>query len=146
MTVTKTRASWNTYILLAVMYSHVFHSILFHLFIYFPLIKGCNHLMSLFLSLNNLNAHFTISIINSPWDRERLTSAWPMINSAHVFHCGHLSLSSNVVSSDPQQHCSWLYHNPLRQMPSFRSVIQSAAMSINPANAPTKTRRRWQKN
>lgn len=59
-----------------------------------------------------------------------------MINSAHVFHCGHLSLSSNVVSLDPQQHCSWLYHNALRQMPSFRSVIQSAAMSINPANAP----------
>lgn len=61
-----------------------------------------------------------------------------MINSAHVFHCGHLSLSSNVVSLDPQQHCSWLYQSALRQIPSFRSVIQSAAMSINPASAPAK--------
>lgn len=70
-------------------------------------------------------------------DHQRiLTSACPIISSAHVFHCGHLSLSSNVVSFEPQQHCSWLNHKALRQMPSFRSVIQSAAMSINPANAP----------
>lgn len=64
------------------------------------------------------------------------TSAWPRMSSAHVFHCGHLSLSANVVSLEPQQHCSWLNHSALRHTPSFRSFIQSAAMSIKPAKAP----------
>lgn len=71
-----------------------------------------------------------------PQNKYILTSACPIISSAQVFHCGHLSLSSNVVSFEPQQHCSWLNHKALRQMPSFKSVIQSAAMSINPASAP----------
>lgn len=125
------------HILLAAMYSPVFQSILLHFFFSFNAVAII--CMWLILWLNELETHLAISITNSPSNPARLTSAWPMINSAHVFHCGHLSLSSNVVSLDPQQHCSWLYHNALRQMPSFRSVIQSAAMSINPANAPVKT-------
>ena len=88
--------------------------------------------------LSEIETSFTVLTVNPLGHRAGLTSAWPMINSAHVFHCGHLSLSSNVVSLDPQQHCSWLYQSALRQIPSFRSVIQSAAMSINPASAPAK--------
>lgn len=65
-----------------------------------------------------------------------LTSAWPVISSAHFCHCGHLSRSSNVVSLDVQQHCSWLYQKADRHTPSFRSVIQSTARSITPASVP----------
>lgn len=41
---------------------------------------------------------------------------------------------------DVQQHCSWLNHKALRHTPSFRSFIQSAAMSIRPAKAPGRMR------
>lgn len=95
---------------------------------------------SMFSTLT-LRPLFCFHVQSSRWARSAqngyiLTSACPIISSAHVFHCGHLSLSSNVVSFEPQQHCSWLNHKALRQMPSFKSVIQSAAMSINPASAP----------
>lgn len=69
----------------------------------------------------------------------RLTSAWPMMRSAQVFHCGHLSRSSNVAKFESQQHCSWLNQNLFMQIPSFKSAIQSAAMSIRPARAPVDT-------
>lgn len=74
------------------------------------------------------------------------TSACPSMSSAQLFHWGHLSLSAKVVSLDVQQHCSWLNHMALRHTPSFRSFIQSAAMSIRPAKAPGKVKdrgRRW---
>lgn len=64
------------------------------------------------------------------------TSVCPVISSAHFCHCGHLSRSSNVVSFDVQQHCSWLYQKADRHTPSFRSVIQSTARSITPASVP----------
>lgn len=66
------------------------------------------------------------------------TSDWLTRSSDHFCHRGHLSLSSNVVSLDVQQHCSWLYQKADRQTPSFRSVIQSTAKSITPANVPGK--------
>lgn len=66
------------------------------------------------------------------------TSDWPTRSSDHFCHWGHLSLSSKVVSLDVQQHCSWLYQKADRQTPSFRSVIQSTAKSITPANVPGK--------
>lgn len=66
------------------------------------------------------------------------TSDWLTSSSDHFCHWGHLSLSSNVVSLDVQQHCSWLYQKADRQTPSFRSVIQSTAKSITPANVPGK--------
>lgn len=66
------------------------------------------------------------------------TSDWLTRSSDHFCHWGHLSLSSNVVSLDVQQHCSWLYQKAERQTPSFRSVIQSTAKSITPANVPGK--------
>lgn len=65
-----------------------------------------------------------------------LTWVWPVISSAHFCHCGHLSRSSNVVSLDVQQHCSWLYQKADRHTPSFRSVIQSTARSMTPASVP----------
>lgn len=71
-----------------------------------------------------------------------LTSAWPVISSAHFCHCGHLSRSSKVVSLDVQQHCSWLYQKADRHTPSFRSVIQSTARSITPASVPADDRTR----
>lgn len=69
------------------------------------------------------------------------TSDWFTRSSDHFCHWGHLSLSSNVVSLDVQQHCSWLYQNAERQTPSFRSVIQSTAKSITPANVPGKKKK-----
>lgn len=67
------------------------------------------------------------------------TSVCPVISSAHFCHCGHLSRSSNVVSLDVQQHCSWLYQNADKHTPSFRSVIQSTARSITPASVPAES-------
>lgn len=74
------------------------------------------------------------------------TSAWPSISSAQLFHCGHLSRSAKVVSLDVQQHCSWLNHMALRHTPSFRSFIQSAAMSIRPAKAPNRRKKSKKEN
>lgn len=64
------------------------------------------------------------------------TSVVPVMSSAQLCHWGHRSLSWNVVSLDVQQQCSWLNQNPMRQIPSFRSVNQWAAMSMPPARAP----------
>lgn len=58
------------------------------------------------------------------------------MSSPQVFHCGQLSLSWNVVSLDFQQQCSWLNQKPARQIPSFMSVSQWAAISMPPARAP----------
>lgn len=70
------------------------------------------------------------------------TSDWLTRSSDHFCHWGHLSLSSKVVSLDVQQHCSWLYQNADKQTPSFRSVIQSTARSITPANVPGREEKR----
>lgn len=70
-----------------------------------------------------------------PMER-RPTWAVPAMSSAQLFHCGQRSLSWKVVSLDVQQQCSWLNQKPMRHTPSFRSVIQWAAMSIPPARAP----------
>lgn len=67
------------------------------------------------------------------------TSDWLSRSSDHFCHRGHLSLSSNVVSLEVQQHCSWLYQKAERQTPSFRSVIQSTARSMTPAKVPGKS-------
>lgn len=64
------------------------------------------------------------------------TSDVPVMSSPQLCHCGHRSLSWNVVSLDVQQQCSWLYQKPTRQIPSFMSVSQWAAMSMPPARAP----------
>lgn len=64
------------------------------------------------------------------------TSDVPVMSSPQLCHCGHRSLSWNVVSFDFQQQCSWLNQKPMRQIPSFMSVSQWAAMSMPPARAP----------
>lgn len=73
---------------------------------------------------------------SQPGHTHALTSDWFTSSSGHFCHRGHLSLSSNVVSLEVQQHCSWLYQKADRQMPSFRSVIQSTARSMTPARVP----------
>lgn len=73
---------------------------------------------------------------SQPGHTQALTSDWFTSSSDHFCHRGHLSLSSNVVSLEVQQHCSWLYQKADRQMPSFRSVIQSTARSMTPARVP----------
>lgn len=73
---------------------------------------------------------------SQPGHTHALTSDWFTSSSDHFCHRGHLSLSSNVVSLEVQQHCSWLYQKADRQMPSFRSVIQSTARSMTPARVP----------
>lgn len=67
---------------------------------------------------------------------QKRTSDWFTSSSDHFCHRGHLSLSSNVVSLEVQQHCSWLYQKADRQTPSFKSVIQSTARSMTPAKVP----------
>lgn len=64
------------------------------------------------------------------------TSVVPVISSPQLCHCGQRSLSWNVIALDVQQQCSWLNQKPTRQMPSFISVSQWAAMSMPPARAP----------
>lgn len=64
------------------------------------------------------------------------TSDVPVMSSPQVCHCGQRSLSWKVVSLDVQQQCSWLNQKPTRQIPSFMSVSQWAAMSMPPARAP----------
>lgn len=59
-----------------------------------------------------------------------------MISWDQLFHSGHLSLSSKVTWSEFQQQCSWLNQNPSVHMPSFKSVIQWAEISIKPAKEP----------
>lgn len=106
----------------------------------------CNVLSSL-LSLSEKLSGGTISeyeeralpgLLRPQANQASRTSDWLTRSSDHFCHWGHLSLSSNVVSLDVQQHCSWLYQKADRQTPSFRSVIQSTAKSITPANVPGK--------
>lgn len=70
----------------------------------------------------NGSRHVTSSVLMRSWDQ--------------LFHSGHLSLFSKVTCSEFQQQCSWLNHNPLVHIPSFKSVIQWAEMSIKPAREP----------
>lgn len=90
-------------------------------------------LLILYSRTGNMDLCHTMCLSGTNTEPTVLT---PTMSSAQLFHWGHLSLSWKVVSLEVQQQCSWLNQNPFRHMPSLRSVIQWAAMSIPPAKAP----------
>ena len=65
-----------------------------------------------------------------------VTSFVLIISWDQLFHSGHLSLFSKVTCLEFQQQCSWLNQIPDVHIPSFKSVIQWAEMSIKPAREP----------